>query len=170
MDLVPVIRQRFTAHSFLPDPVAPEALDRILEAGRWAPSAKNRQPWRFVVIQDPENRRKIQDAAYNEPWVGQAPVIIAVCSTNIDYRMPNGQLAYPVDLAFAAAYMELQAVHEGLGCCVNTTFQEDDVRELLTVPYSMRVVLLLIIGHVGARRTGEPNRLPKGRIVSHEHW
>lgn len=170
MDLAPVIQQRFTAHAFLPDAVAPEALERILEAGRRAPSAKNRQPWRFVVIQQEERRKQIQDAAYNEPWVGQAPVIIAVCSTNIDYRMPNGQLAYPIDLSFAAAYMELQATHEGLGCCINTTFQEDDVRDLLTVPYSMRVVMLLIIGHVSSTRSGEPNRLPKGRIVSYEHW
>ncbi len=170
MDLVPVIQQRFSANAFLPDPVSPEALDRILEAGRRAPSAKNRQPWRFVVIQDAGYRRKIQEAAYNEPWVGQAPVIIAVCSTNIDYRMPNGQLAYPVDLSFASAYMELQAFHEGLGCCINTTFQEDDIRELLTVPYSMRILLLLVIGHVAEKRTGEPHRLSKARIVSYEHW
>jgi nitroreductase len=170
MELVPVIQQRFSAHAFLPDPVDPAALDRILEAGRRAPSAKNRQPWRFVVIQQEEHRKRIQDAAYNEPWVGQAPVIIAVCSTNIDYKMPNGQTSYPIDLSFAAAYMELQAVHEGLACCINTTFQEDDVRELLTVPYSMRVVLLLIIGHPAEKRTGEPNRLPKARIVSFEHW
>jgi nitroreductase len=170
MDVMPAIQQRFSAHAFLPDPVSPEALERILEAGRRAPSAKNRQPWRFVVIQQEEHRRRIQDAAYNEPGVGQAPVIIAICSTNIDYRMPNGQLAYPVDLSFAAAYMELQAVHEGLGCCINTTFQEDDVRDLLTVPYSMRVVVLLVIGHPAEKRTGEPNRLPRTRIVSFEHW
>ena len=170
MDLVPVIQQRFSAHAFLPDPVAPEVLERILEAGRRAPSAKNRQPWRFVVIQDVQHKLRIQEAAYGESWVGEAPVIIAVCSTNIDYRLPNGQLAYPLDLAFAAAYMELQSVHEGLGCCVNTTFQEDDVRELLTVPYSMRIVTLLVIGHVAEKRTGEPNRLPKSRIVSYEHW
>ena len=170
MDLIPVIQQRFSAHAFLPDPVSPEALERILEAGRRAPSAKNRQPWRFVVLQQEMLRRKAQDAAYNEPWVGQAPVVIAVCSTNIDYRMPNGQLAYPIDLSFAAAYMELQSFHEGLACCINTTFQEDEIRELLTVPYSMRVVVLLVIGHPAEKRTGEPNRLPKSRIVSYEHW
>jgi nitroreductase len=170
MDLVSVIQQRFSAHAFLPDPVAPEALDRILEAGRRAPSAKNRQPWRFVVVQSEAYRKKIQESAYNEPWVGQAPVLIAVCSTNIDYRMPNGQLAYPVDLAFAAAYMELQAVHEGLGCCINTTFQEEEVRDLLTVPHGMKIVLLLVIGHLAEKRTGEPNRLPKARVVSYEHW
>jgi nitroreductase len=170
MDLIPVIQQRFSAHAFLADPVSPEAMERILEAGRRAPSAKNRQPWRFVVIQQEALRRKVQDAAYNEPWVGQAPAVIAVCSTNIDYRMPNGQLAYPIDLSFAAAYMELQAFHEGLACCINTTFQEEEIRELLTVPYSMRVVVLLVIGHPAEKRTGDPNRLPKGRIVSYEHW
>jgi len=170
MDLLPAIQQRFSTHAFLPDPVSPEAIERILEAGRRAPSAKNRQPWRFVVVQQDDYRAKIQDAAYNEPWVGQAPAIIAVCSTNIDYRMPNGQLAYPIDLSFAAAYMELQAFHEGLGCCINTTFREDDIRDLLTVPYSMRIVVLLTIGHPAEKRSGEPNRLPTSRVVSHGHW
>ena len=51
-------------------------------------------------------------------------MIIAVCSTNIEYKMPNGQLSYPIDLSIAATFMMLQAVHEGLGACMVTTFRE----------------------------------------------
>ncbi len=170
MDLLPEILHRFSVHQFREEPVDPEALGRILEAGRLAPSAKNRQPWRFVVVQDPANRQRIQQAAYNETAVGSAPVHIAICSTNIDYRMPNGQLSYPVDLAMSAAFMSLQAVHEGLGSCINTTFEEDEIRELLTVPYSMRVVMLLVVGHPAEKKKMEHNRLPKSRLVSYEHW
>jgi nitroreductase len=170
MDLLPEILQRSSVHQFRDEPVSAESLDRILEAGRLAPSAKNRQPWRFVVVQEAGLKRKIQEAAYNEPGVGQAGALIAVCSTNIDYRMPNGQLSYPIDLAMSAAFMTLQAVREGLGSCLNTTFEEDEIRDLLTVPYSMRVVMLLIIGVAAEKKTMEHTRLPKARLVSYEHW
>ncbi|MEI8094879.1 MAG: nitroreductase family protein [Spirochaetales bacterium] len=170
MDLLPEILNRYSVHQFREGSMDPEALQRILEAGRLAPSAKNRQPWRFVVVQDAELRRKFQEAAYNEPGVGQASAIIAVCSTNIDYRMPNGQLSYPIDLAMSAAFMGLQAVREGFGTCINTTFNEDEIRDLLTVPYSMRVVLLLLVGFPGETMTMEHSRLPLGRLVSYEHW
>lgn len=170
MEILPAIAQRFSVHHFKDTPVAEEALDRILEAGRLAPSAKNRQPWRYIVMRDPQMRAKILQAAYNEPAVAEAPVLIAVCSTNIDYRMPNGQLAYPIDLTFGGAFMCLQAVHEGLGCCINTTFEENEIRDLLTVPYSMRVVMLLCIGHSADKQPSEPVRLAKSRIVSYEHW
>ncbi|NNM66726.1 MAG: nitroreductase [Spirochaetales bacterium] len=168
-DILAVIRSRFSPHSFLDREVADDVVDRILEAGRLAPSAKNRQPWRFVVVRDLAKRQLISQAAYNEPWIVQAPVHVAVCSTNIDYKMPNGQTAYPIDLSFAAAFMALQAVDEGLACCINTTFDENEIRDLLTVPYGMRVVLLLILGHSDEKPTGH-ERLAKSRIVSFEHW
>jgi len=84
--------------------------------------------------------------------------------------MPNGQLSYPIDLSMCAAFMTLQAVREGLGTCINATFNEDEVRDLLTVPYSMRVVLLLVVGFPAETPTVEHNRLPLARLVSHEHW
>ncbi len=168
-DILPSIQNRFSAKSFLDKEIEDDILDRILEAGRLAPSAKNRQPWRFVVVREHQHRQKIAHAAYNEPWLIQAPVHVAVCSTNIDYKTPNGQLAYPIDLSFAASFMVLQAVHEGLACSINTTFDETEVRELLTVPYGMRIVLLLILGY-SDDKPKERDRLPKGRIVSYEHW
>lgn len=63
----------------------------------------------------------------------------------------------------------LQASHEDLGTCLVTTFREDDVKSILTVPYSMRVVLMMTVGH--PREMPERlNRLPSDRIVSFNHW
>ena len=108
-------------------------------------------------------------AAFGLNDLGQAPVVVALCTTNIEYKMPNGQLSYPIDLSMAASFMMLQAAHEGLGTCVVTTFREQDVKSLLTVPYSMRVVMLLTIGHASGK--SEPaGRLPVERIVSHNYW
>jgi nitroreductase len=169
MEVLPEILARRTVRSFLPKTLAKEAVERIIEAGRLAPSAKNRQEWRFVVVQKKETREKIMEASFNQEMVGQAPAIFAVCTTNIDYRMPNGQLAYPVDLAFAASFMVLQAVHEGLGTCCLATFDEQEVREILTIPFSMRVVLLILVGHPAENPEPAP-RKPLRQVAGRDHW
>jgi len=169
MEVMAEILNRRSVRSFLPQPIEKDSLERILEAGRLSPSAKNRQEWRFVVIQKSAVKEKIKDAAFGQECVGQAAAVIAVCTTNIDYRMPNGQLAYPIDLSFAASFMMLQAVHEGLATCCMTTFDEQEVRDILTVPFSMRVVMLLLIG----KAESEPEPMPRKslkQITERDHW
>jgi nitroreductase len=169
MAILEEILNRRTIRSFNPSPVEKDKLERVLEAGRLAPSAKNRQEWRFVVIQKKALREQVKETAFGDERVGQAPALIAVCTTNIEYTMPNGQLAYPVDLGIAAAYMSLQAVREGLGSSFLTTFEEQKLRDLINVPYSMRVVLLLLLGHPAALPEPRP-RKPLRSIVSYDHW
>ena len=169
MGLLPEIQRRTSVREFAPRPVDSARLARIIEAGRLAPSAKNRQAWRFVVVQDQSTRERIRDAAFGQEYVGAAPVIVALCTTNIEYKMPNGQLSYPVDLSIAASFMMLQAVHEGLGTCLVTTFNEDEVKSILTVPYSMRIVAMIALGHA-AGSVEKTDRLPLDRVVSYNHW
>ena len=172
MGLLPEIQRRTSVREFLARPVDPAKLSRIVEAGRLAPSAKNRQAWRFIVVENESIRASLRDAAFGQEHLGQAPVVIALCTTNIEYKMPNGQLSYPVDLAIAGTFMMLQAVHEGLGTCIVTTFNEEDVKSVLTVPYSMRVVAMVAVGHPAgdAADDGDAARLPLDRIVSYNHW
>jgi nitroreductase len=169
MAILEEILNRRTIESFEPSAVEKSKLERVLEAGRLAPSAKNRQEWRFVVIRKKALREKAREAAFGDERVVQAPVVIAVCTTNVEYVMPNGQPAYPVDLGISAAYMSLQAVREGLGTSFLTTFDEPKLRELLTVPHSMRVVLLLLLGRPADLPEPRP-RKPLGSIVSYDHW
>jgi nitroreductase len=169
MALLEAITSRRSIKQFKPRPIEKDKLERVLEAGRLAPSAKNRQAWRFVVLQKQVLREKIREAAFGDEKVGQAPAIVAICTTNIDYTMPNGQLSYPIDLAFAAAFMMVQATAEGLGTCCVTTYDEQLIRDLISVPFSMRVVLLLLVGY--PQELPEPaSRKPLKRIVGYEHW
>jgi nitroreductase len=169
MDLLPEIKNRTSVRDFLPDPVSKAQLERILEAARLAPSAKNRQAWRFIVVQDSALRERMESACFGQEYVGNAPAIVACCTTNVDYKMPNGQLSYPIDIAIAASFMMLQAVREKLGTCMITTYDEQDVRVALSVPYSMRVVMLLLIGHPAS--VGERvQKFPLRRIASYDHW
>jgi len=73
----------------------------ILEAGRLAPSAKNTQSWKFIVVKDKSLREKLVPACKDQKFVGEAPVVIAGCGTNPDYVMSNGEHAYSIDLAIA---------------------------------------------------------------------
>jgi nitroreductase len=169
MEVLPEILQRRSVRSFTSKAVDKDQLERILEAARLAPSAKNRQEWRFVVIVKKEVRQKMMEAAFSQDYVGQAPAIIAACTTNIDYRMPNGQASYPIDIAIASTHIVLQAVHEGLGTCCITTFDEQEVREILTVPFSMRVVMLILVGHPDGETEPTPRKTLK-QISARDHW
>ncbi|MDC7232340.1 MAG: nitroreductase family protein [Spirochaetales bacterium] len=160
---------RVSANSFLDEQLPEESLQNILNAGRMAPSAKNRQPWRFIVMKSPQIKEKIKETAYGDERFTQAPVVIAACTTNIGYRMPNGELSYPVDLSFAVSFMMLQAEHEGFGTSLITTFREDEVKKLLTIPYSMKVIMMLLIGKTEKNGDHE-TRHPLDRIVSYDHW
>lgn len=169
MQLLPEIEQRRSIRAYNEAQIERDVLQRIVDAGRLAPSAKNRQAWRFVVITRDEIRAKLREAAFGQEYVGTAAAIIALCTTNIEYNMPNGIASYPVDLGIAGAFMMLQAQHEGLGSCVVTTFREDEVKAVLTVPHRMRVVMLLTVGHP-AEQPEPTGRNAANRVVGWEHW
>ncbi len=150
-------------------PLDPEKLSRILEAGRLAPSAKNRQPWRFLVVDDPAIKSKISSAAYGQQHVQEAGAVIVACSTNIEYIMPNGQPSYPIDITFAVSFMMLQAEKEGYGSCIVTMFNESSVHDILTLPYSMRVVMMLAVGEKDEEPT-HTDRKSTSQVISFNHW
>jgi nitroreductase len=80
MDVLDAIRIRKSVRTYLNKTVEKEKLDAILEAGRLAPSASNRQEWRFVVVSNDETKRKIAEASNNQRFVGEAPVVIVACA------------------------------------------------------------------------------------------
>jgi nitroreductase len=169
MQVIDEIRNWVTIKKYTNEAVEADVLDRILDAGCRAPSAKNRQPWRFIACTRDSVRAKIQNAAFGQDHVGSAPVIIAACTTNTEYKMPNGQDSYPIDISIAVSFMMIQARAEKLGACVVTTYDEAEVKEILTVPYSMRVVMLLLLGHPDEDPILTKRKL-RSRVISYDHW
>ncbi|MBU0714870.1 MAG: nitroreductase family protein [Verrucomicrobia bacterium] len=169
MALLKQIQQRYSVRSYQKRPVEKEKLETILQAARLAPSAKNMQEWRFIVVQDADTRRKLCVAANNQAFVGEAPVIIVCCSVISDYVMRCGHLAYPIDVAIAMEHMALQAVEEGLGTCWVGSFYEEQVKTILGIPTPVRVVELLTMGYP-ADTLRAKSRLPLEQIVCHERW
>jgi nitroreductase len=84
--LAEVIRDRRSTPSFEGDPISPLDLRTILQAGLDAPSGYNMQPWRFVVVQDPEQRKKLRAASYNQAKVEEASVVIVACGDRDGWR------------------------------------------------------------------------------------
>ena len=170
MDVMEAIRERCSVRSYQNRAVEKEKLEKVLEAARLAPSASNRQEWRFVVVQDKDIRKRLAQAAKNQTFVGEAPVIIAACAKSDDHIMTCGQLCYPIDVAIAIEHMALKATEEGLGTCWIGAFYEEKVKEILGIPQDIRVVELLILGYPANPSSDHKDRLSIEEIVMYDKW
>ena len=147
MDVHEAIRQRRSVRAYQDKAVADDVLRRVLEAARLAPSAKNRQEWRFIVVRDEKLRRELARAAHDQLFIAEAPVCLAFCATEDDCVMSCGHKAGPIDAAIAEAYVTLAAVAEGLGTCWIGAFSEEKVKQLLGVPANVKVVAMTPLGY-----------------------
>ena len=152
MDLYEAIEKRYSVRSYQDKPIEEDKLRRVLDAGRVAPSGRNRQDWKFVVALRAEVRQALADAA-GQPFLAQAAAVIAVVGLTPDSVMHCGIPADPVDCAIAIDHMTLAAVAEGLGTCWIGHFDQDAARSALSVPPDVKIVELLPIGYP----TGAPS-------------
>ncbi len=168
MDVYEAIRGRFSVRAYQDRPVEDEKLNRVLEAGRIAPSARNRQPWKFIVVREAPRRKRIAELS-GQGFLAQAPVVLAVVGSSPDYVMHCGVPADPVDCAIAIDHMTLAAIAEGLGTCWIGHFPQDPCRELLAVPPSAKIVELLALGYPAVSPHSK-SRKPLAEIVCYEQY
>ncbi len=142
---------------------------RVLESGRLSPSAGNRQERRFIVIKDARIRQLLSEAARNQKFLAEAPVVIAACSVETEYTMSCGQPAYPIDTAIVVDHMTLAAVEEGLGTCWIGAFDEKKIKGILGIPDNVRVVALLPLGYPSVNPRPTP-RKNLNEVVMWEKW
>jgi nitroreductase len=140
------IRERRSVRAYQSKPVPDDKLANVLETARLAPSAANRQLWKFIVVKDPTKRKALAHAAASQYFVGEAPVIIAAVALQPDRMMSCGVPTYAVDLAIAVDHMTLAAIDEGLGTCWIGAFSQEEVRQILNIPKHYKVVTLLPLG------------------------
>jgi nitroreductase len=110
----------------------------------------------------------LAEAARNQEFVGQAPVVIAACGTS-DLIMTCGRPAYAVDVAIAVDHMTLAAFSLGLGTCWIGAFYEGQVKKILGVPDEVRVVALLPLGYPAGPAKATPRKSLE-EVVAYEHW
>ena len=169
MNVFEAIKQRRSIRGYQDKPIEEEKLLRVLEAGRLAPSAKNLQEWRYVIVKDKDMRKKVAVASNNQYFIAEAPVVIVGCATMTDYVLSCGQPAHSIDLAISMDHMTLQAVEEGLGTCWIGSFKEDEVKKLLNIPPEMRVVEIMPLGYPKFIPDPKPRKKME-EIVFHEKY
>lgn len=156
--------------AFSDQPVEHSKIEAVLEAARLAPSARNRQEWRLVVVTGEETRKQLMHAAGNQPFVGEAPVVIVCCAETAREKMTCGLESYPIDVAIAIDHMTLAAVELGLGTCWIGKFDPSAVREICGIPREIEVVELLPLGYPKDPQVTEKPRLALDEIVRWERW
>lgn len=168
MDVYEAINQRHSVRAYHDRAVEEDKLNRILDAGRVAPSAHNRQEWKFVVVRDVELRGQLASAA-EQDWLAGVPVIIAVVGLEPEKTMLCDIPTDPVDCAIAIDHMTLAAVAEGLGTCWIGHFDQDACCTLLDVPPTAKIVEMLTLGYPADKPKAKPRKSLQ-EIVSYEKF
>ncbi len=170
MEFFEVIKKRRSIRKYSSKPVEPEKLRQIMEAVRLAPSARHRQPWKFIVITDQKTKEEIHRRAYTaKDFFLQAPVIIAAVGYPTDYVCRNGNIAHQVDLAIAGEHLVLAATALGLGTCWIVAFDQNELKDILGVPEDAHIVALFTVGYPD--ETPPPKeRKSLEEIVMSERW
>ncbi len=159
MDIFQVIRDRRSIRKYKDTPVEREKIEQVPDAARLAPSWKNMQCWRFLVLTGTEKRDALlaafPDDNPGKKAIASAPVVIVVCAEPDQSGIENGIEYYVADTAIAFEHLCLSAHALGLGSCRMGLFDEAVVRAALGVPAGVRVV--------GVTPLGYPDQEPKPR-------
>lgn len=169
--LMDLIEKRKSIRSYKPQDVEEEKLNYILQAFRKAPSAKNLQPWKLIIVKDKKKISDLSIACNNQTFLSEAPILIVACAKEDEaYGVMGGYMnSYPVDIALALEHLILAATEKGLGTCWIGAFKEKLVKDLLDVPDNVRVVAITPVGYpaVEGRTRG---RKPISKIVCYDKY
>lgn len=155
-------------------------IDRCIEAARLAPSACNSQPWKFIVVTDPEIRQQLASMLVTPPlgmnkFAAEAPVLVVVVREKPNLTSKIGELLRDktytlMDVGMATLQFCLQATAEGLGTCIMGWFNEKQVKKLLNIPSSKRAELVISMGYPKNEGIRPKQRKAKDVIYSKNHY
>lgn len=168
MDLLKLITQRYSVRGYQSKPVPQEMLDRILEAGRMAPSAVNKQPWKLVVVRSEEARERLW-RCYDREWFKSAPLYIVVCGDHEhSWKRPaDGKDHCDIDIAITTEHLALAAAELGLGSCWVCNFSVAPCKEMLGLSDAWEPMVILPIGFPENDQVPAKNRKEVSEIVSY---
>lgn len=178
MDFLELVASRQSDRAYdVTRPVEKEKLDRILEAARLAPSACNAQPWKFVVVTNPELAIKVGKATAGlgmNKFAKNAPVHILVVEESMNITSFLGAKIkdkyFPlIDIGIATSHITLAAESLGLGSCILGWFDEPEIKRLTGIPAGKRLLLDITIGYP-AKDKRKKSRKPLEKIVSYNRY
>lgn len=171
METWDAICARRNVRQYRSEPVSRDDLTRIAEAGRRAPSAKNRQPWNFVIVTEPAQLQELSTV-----WQGAGHIASAAAAIALVVPVPPSdrrKLTDQYDVGQATMAMMLAATDLGIGTGHSSVGDQDKARAILGVPDDQLVAYLLGLGYPAdrpLRPIRKPNRRPFSDVVRYGHW
>lgn len=166
IDIFKAIYGRRSIRSFKSDEVDDEKIIKILDAGRWAPSGSNIQPWRFIVVKDKKLIKLVK--MFSPGMFSEPPALIVICSDKKEAFEKGGIIGRDylsiVDCAMAAQNMMLAAYALGLGTCVIKSFNSKAIKEILELPNNIEPELIIALGYP-AEKPITPPRKPLSNVT-----
>jgi len=171
LDVFEAIKGRRSVRAYTREEVPEEEVKKLIEAARWAPSAGNIQPWKFILIRKTETKRRLSDAALHQTFIEEAPVVIVVCAdvarSSWGYGGRGANLYCLQDTAAATENILLAAQASGLATCWIGAFHEDEVARVVNTPKNVRPVAIVPVGHPAEKPRAPPKRSMR-EIVHYE--
>jgi nitroreductase len=161
MDAILALKTRRSVRSYRADPVPPKIVEDIVDCGRLAATARNRQPWEFVAVTDARERKQFADLIDTGRFLADAPVNIAVLCKDTKYFLEDGSAAIENILVAARAH--------GLGSCWVAGDKKpyaEQVARILNVPADFRLIGIVALGYA----TEQPQMPPKRALSEVLHW
>lgn len=167
--MLEVIKGRRSVRSFRSESIPEEHLKTILEAGVWAPSGSNVQPWEFVLVREKPTIEKIK--LFSPGLFGSPDAVVVLCinKERIKRSSKSGESVALMDVAMAAQNMMLAAYSLGVGSCPIASFNKTAVKELLGIPAHVDPVLMVSLGYPD-KWPEPPRRRPLEEVVHYEKY
>lgn len=173
MELYEALEDRRSIRKYTADPVSDETLQKLLRAAGIAPSWKNNQCWRFIIVREQSRKQKLASSLPDgnpcKKAVAEAPVVLVLCADPQTSGRQDGKDYYLLDAGLAMQQLMLAAHAEGLGTCWVAWFDEAKARPACNIPEPYRVVALTPLG-VPAHRPSPRPRKELEEIVFLEEW
>lgn len=164
MNFLELVKQRYSCRNYEARQVEQEKLNYILECVRLAPSAVNKQPWRFRVITNDEQRAQVQQC-YNRDWINTAPMyIIASVLHDEEWVRRDGKHHGDIDIAIAVEHLCLAATEQGLATCWVCNFDAALCKQLFALPENEEPAVIIPLGYAADELT-EKKRKPLENIL-----
>jgi nitroreductase len=180
MKFTDLVNRRQSVRKYVPRPVEREKIERCLEAARLAPSACNSQPWKFIVVDDPELKEAVAQKTFGKVvsfnhFTLQVPVLVLIVSEKPNITAQFGAIIkdrplHLIDIGIAAIHFCFQAVEEGLGTCMLGWFNEKAIKRLLHIPPTRRIDLIISLGYPESDEIRPKNRKEFDQIVSYNGY
>jgi nitroreductase len=172
MDFLKLAKKRRSVRDFNSRKVKDSDLGDIIDAARWAPSANNRQTWRFIVIRDKDIMKKVAKSCYGQSWMANASVLIVACSMPgvLKRQFADGERMAIQETSASVQNLLLAATEKGIATCWCGVSAHKGLNKLLSVPAEAEAEAVIALGYASNRRISPTQRLDVHDVMFYNSW